>query len=804
MKKDLLWKLTYNRFSPEEEGLRESLCTLGNGYMGTRGAATEAIPSEMHCPGTYIAGLYNRTPTEIAGRTIYNEDMVNCPNWIHIVFRIGNGRWIRPSSAKILSYRQELDMQKGILTRNIRFQTSNGQKTSIEETRLVHMDNPHLAAIRYIITPENYNDIITLRTMLDGTVENLNVERYRELNTHHLTSHHAGRFAKNGIYLCAKTSHSKVDICVAEKLKIYIGDKKIQPVIELLKRHKNQTIGQEARVSLQKGQSLRIEKIVSIYTSGDEGIDSPKEAAIKTVKVASKFRMLLETHQKAWARLWEKFDIKVEGHKFAQKVLRLHMFHLLQTASTHNVKVDAGFPARGLHGEAYRGHVFWDEMFAMKFFSLNSPEVAKALLMYRYRRLSKAREYAKENGYNGAMFPWQSGSSGREETQEVHLNPMSGKWGPDYSCLQRHVSVAIAYNIWRHWRITGDLEFLVSYAAEIFLSIAQFFSSLVCFDEKDGRYHTERVMGPDEFHEKMPNSSEPGLRDNAYTNIMIVWVLLKAEEVLAFLPEKDKQRLMKKIKLTAEEMLRWEDISRKMNIIFDEKGIISQFDGYFQLKELDWNKYKKKYDNIHRMDRILKAEGKTPDAYKLSKQADVLMIFYLLRFSEVQKIFKRLGYSCDINKVRKNYDYYVKRTSHGSTLSKVVHCFVAQLMGREQEVWKWFLQVLESDINDTQSGTTPEGIHAGVLGGSIDVVIRGFAGIEMLDDRIKITPRVPRQLKRICFKICYRKRWIDIEVTKKELKIHIGGRRKVVNMMPVEINSKLHLLPEGRAVKFSI
>ena len=802
MKKDISWKLTYNRFSPNDEGLRESLCTLGNGYMGIRGAVTEAIASDLHYPGTYIAGVFNRTPTVISGKIIYNDDMVNCPNWMHIVFRIGNGRWFCPSSAKLISYNQELDMHKGVLIRKIKFQTPRGQKTTIQETRLVHMVNPHIAAIQYEITPENYSDIITVRTMLDGTVENLNVERYRELNTHHFTGYDVGQFAKNGVFLKAKTTHSKVEICIAEKVKLYVNDKERKVSSEVLCRHRKQTIGQEFRIAVKEGQKLKIEKTVSIYTSKDEGCLVPQDAAIKTVTIATQFKTLFDSHQKAWGRLWDKFDIKIEGHMFAQRVLRLHMFHLLQTASIHNTKIDAGFPARGLHGEAYRGHIFWDELFVLRFYSLNYSEIAKSLLLYRYKRLPKAREYAKEHGYKGAMFPWQSGSSGREETQVVHLNPMSGKWGPDFSSCQRHVSLAIAYNIWRHWRVTGDLDFLVRYGAELLLSIAQFFASLVYFDKKDGRYHSDHVMGPDEFHEKLPGSDKKGLKDNAYTNILIVWILLKAGEVLAFLPEKDKLKLIKKIKLIPEDIARWEDITRKMNIIFNDKGIISQFEGYLNLKELDWAKYRKKYGDIHRLDRILKAEGKNPDAFKVSKQADVLMIFYLLRFSEVQSIFKRLGYSCDLNLVRKNYDYYLKRTSHGSTLSKVVHCYIAHLLRKEDDVWQWFIDVLESDIYDTQGGTTPEGIHAGVMGGSIDMVLRGFAGIQVMDDRIKITPRVPEQVRRIKFKICYRKRWIDIEVTKTELKMNVIGRRKVVNMIPVEINSKLHLLPEGRQVKF--
>ena len=189
----------------------------------------------------------------------------------------------------------------------------------------------------------------------------------------------------------------------------------------------------------------------------------------------------------------------------------------MQTASTHNTLIDAGLPARGLHGEAYRGHIFWDSLFVMHFFNLHLPNVAKSLLIYRYRRLAQARQSAKINGFRGAMFPWQSGLSGREETPVSHLNPLSGKWGPDYSHFQRHVSFAIAYNIWEYWQRTNDLDFLKHHGAEMILSIAQFGASLTKYSPQDGRYHIEGVMGPDEFHEKLPHRGKPGFKDNAYT-----------------------------------------------------------------------------------------------------------------------------------------------------------------------------------------------------------------------------------------------------------------------------------------------
>jgi alpha,alpha-trehalase len=796
------WKINYSQFKPAKESLREAICTLGNGYFATRGAIPEALASRVHYPGTYIAGVYNQLTTNIAGRTVTNEDMVNCPNWIFLTFKIGNGEWFYPSTGGIISYHQTLDMRKGILNRRIRFKNHRGQRTLIETDRIVHMADPHFGAIRYVITPENYSGRIAIRTMLDGTVINSGVERYRQLNSKHWKPSFSGSFSKNGVFLSVKTNHSNIEVAQAAKIRIFVGQREMRPAIRCLTKEKER-IEQEFRISVNKKESYRIEKIVSIYTSRDQDIQEPVGAAIESVQSVHRFKTLLMTHQQAWDKLWKRFDIKIKGDNFSQRVLRLHIFHLLQTASIHNINIDAGFPARGLHGEAYRGHIFWDEIFGLTFYDLHVPQISKALLLYRYRRLAKARENAKKAGYLGAMFPWQSGSSGKEETQVIHLNPISGTWGPDYSSLQRHVSFAIAYNVWQYYKRTDDFDFLLSYGAEMIFSIAQFGASLAKYNPKDGRYHTEGLVGPDEFHELYPGSSEPGLKDNTYTNLMIVWTLLRAGELLSILPEDEKEGILHRLKLSKREVSKWEDITKKMNIVINDEGIISQFDGYFELKELNWHGYMTKYGNVQRMDRILKSEGDSPDDYKVSKQADTLMIFYLLNLSEIENIFKRLGYNFDRNTLKRNFEYYVVRTSHGSTLSKVVHCYIAQLLGGPQQSWGWFQQVLESDIYDTQGETTPEGIHTGVMAGSIDIVMRGYAGINTSDDVIRINPDLPDNWQSIKLRFRCKDRWVSLTITKYEITILIQGPMTKPVKVPVEIHKRLHYLPLGKTVKVS-
>ena len=193
-----------------------------------------------------------------------------------------------------------------------------------------------------------------------------------------------------------------------------------------------------------------------------------------------------------------------------QLLLRFHIAHVLQVCSRHTADYDAGVPARGLNGEAYRGHVFWDELFIYPYLNFRLPEITRELLMYRYRRLGEARAAAREAGYKGAMFPWQSGSDGTEETQVVHLNPLSGQWDPDLHHNQRHVNAAIFYNVWHYYQATDDADFLREHGAEIMLEIARFWASIAHFNPERDRYEIHGVMGPDEFHEKYPGAAEGG------------------------------------------------------------------------------------------------------------------------------------------------------------------------------------------------------------------------------------------------------------------------------------------------------
>lgn len=788
------WNLTYFRFDPPQEMLREALTTVGNGYFATRGCFTGTqVNDDIHYPGTYIAGLYNKLPSSVHGRIIYNNDLVNCPNWLLIQVKIGNSENINLLECEILRYRHNLNMRDAIMSREIIFKDKEGRITSLEIKRLASMENPHIGALQYKITPQNYSETITIKSSLDGTVINYGVPRYRELNSKHLEPIDEGE-RNDTISLHVQTNRSLLRIFMSAKTRILQNNKKISANKAIKKRPG--IISEILKIDAKESNTYTFEKFVSIYTSREIDAEDLYQTSRDALKDIKSFDEVSERHKKVWHRLWNEADYSIDGDRFAQTAVRLHAYHLLVTASIHNRNIDAGMPARGWHGEAYRGHIFWDEAFIFPFYNIWNPEITKALLMYRYRRLDAARKYARENGYQGAMYPWQSADTGEEETQEIHYNPLSGEWNPDFSRLQRHVSIAISYNVWEYFYVTYDLGFLHRYGIEIMLEIARFWASIAEYDEKDGRYHIRGIMGPDEFHEKYPDATHGGINDNAYTNIMTAWIMHKTIETYEYLPGKEKTRLRRKLGFTNKEIEHWKKIVRKLNVVITDDGIISQFDGYMDLKELDWDFYREKYGNISRLDRILKAEGDSPDNYKVSKQADVLMIFYFLAPGQVKNILSIMGYNIgdEFDFMKKNYDFYIKRTSHGSTLSYVVHsAILTYLNEHRRDMWNWFFTALRGDIHDLQGGTTGEGIHTGLMGGTLDIIFKSFAGINLFKDRIRIEPVMPKHWKKLSFILYHRKNWFDLEITRDKIRVK-GETLPDGEKIGIEAGGKLQFL----------
>ena len=814
------WTWEYEGYDPAEERLRESLCTLGNGRFATRGAAPECSADEVHYPGTYAAGHYNRLTSTVDGHRVENEDLVNLPNWLPLRLRIVDGpdgpdrsgadpaavpgarpgepqtgppAWFTPDTPALRDHHLRLRLDRGVLERRVRYEDGRGRRVAVRQVRMVHMADPYLAALRTEVTAENFTGRVEVESALDGSVTNAGVARYRDLNGAHLTEVETGSCAPEQTWLSCRTTTSALLIGMAARTTLRGGGAAGPHTA-----HEAARAVQVWRVDLDQGRTATIDKVVALHTSRDPAISDPVGAAVDRVAHAPGIDALLRSQHTAWDGLWRRAELHVAGE--AGRILRLHLFHVLQTLSPHTAELDVGVPARGLHGEAYRGHVFWDELFVLPYLNLHFPEVSRALLGYRYRRLERARRAAEDAGLTGAMFPWQSGSDGREETQELHLNPRSGRWLPDHSRLQRHVGSAIAYNVWQYCEASGDTEFLHTSGAELLVCIARFWAASAVFDPRLGRYRIRGVVGPDEYHEAYPDAPSPGLDDNAYTNVTASWVLARTLDLLGTLSGPQRRELAERTDLDDAEPVRWEDVSRNLYVPF-HGGVISQFEGYGELQELDWDGYRRTYGDIRRLDRILEAEGDTVNRYQASKQADVLMLGYLFTPAELTGIFGRLGYRFDEALWRRTVDYYLRRTSHGSTLSGLVHAWVLA-RARRAEAWSFFQEAIKADIADIQGGTTGEGIHLGAMAGTLDLVQRGLTGLATRGGALCLDPVPMPQLAEYSFAVRYREH-VGVRVCVRPGRLHLtvpNGDAATRPPIDVELPDRSLVVEPGESV----
>jgi alpha,alpha-trehalase len=421
------------------------------------------------------------------------------------------------------------------------------------------------------------------------------------------------------------------------------------------------------------------------------------------------------------------------------------------------------------------------------------PAITASLLKYRYRRLDAARAIARSLGARGARFPWQSGSDGQEDTPSFDWNSTKKMWCPDNSGMQVHVNAAVAYDIWQYYQVTADLDFMNSYGAEMLFEIARFFASFAKYNAQSLRYEIHTVVGPDEFHTAYPGADKYGINNNAYTNVMAVWTLNCALELLQILPADHRDQLLQRLNITDEEISQWQAISRKMFVPFLENGIIAQFEGYEKLSEFP--RLQDGTLDSEKLKQVLEEENGTPNEYKVGKQADVVLLFYIFSVDELKELFHRLGYKFACSDIRRNIEYYLPKTANGSTLSRIAHAWVLSRLDRfgsskllanttklvapvqpentrqEPHSWTVLLEALASDYGDIHHASTREGIHQGAMAGTLDIVQRCYAGIVVRKDVLWLNPQLPSALNRLSFSLHYRGQALQFDITHDRMKI---------------------------------
>jgi beta-phosphoglucomutase family hydrolase len=752
------WRLVYEGYDPAHEGHREALTTLGNGYLAVRGAAPESRMSEVRYPGTYLAGVYNRLVSIVQGQASEDEHMVNAPNCLVLDVRLHGTDWWSRGGLKIHRERRVLDLLRATLQREVVLEADDGRRLEVVQRRFVSMAQPHLMALETTFTARGWSASIRIRSGVDTRVANENVPEDALLSHHHLAVLEVSGPEEPAPVVEVETSQSHIRIATALLTQVSGPADGTAP-------------GEEAGlyyrsfdVPLTDAVPLVVTKTAAIVTSRDRAVSSPASGARSVLRSDGQgFDGMLSEHEDAWGRLLHLFVITIDGSPQVQLILNLHVFHVLQTLSPHTAELDAGVPARGLHGEGYRGHIFWDELFVLPLLTSRMPSVARSLIDYRWRRLPAARKAASAAGFRGALFPWQSGSDGREETPRWLFSRRSGRWVPDYSHLQRHAGLSVAFNAWQYFLATQDRGWLLHHGAELVVEVARLVASMSDYDEDEDRFHLRGVMGPDEYHTGYPQNPGGGLNDNAYTNVMAAWVCEQAHEIMTMLHGHDLEDLRGRLSIDPAEMETWLHISQRMFVPFLGAGIISQFDGYEHLQELDWEHYRNRYKNIERLDLILEAEGDSTNRYRLAKQADVLMLLYVLGEKELMLFLARLGYTVTVAQLAATVDYYLARTAHGSTLSRVAHASVLAATDPDR-AWSTFREALTADLDDTQGGTTHTGIHLGAMAGTIDVIQRSFAGLRITRDALLFAPKMPTGIRAVSFRVRYRDQQLEVSL----------------------------------------
>jgi beta-phosphoglucomutase len=723
------WRVIENSFDPSQQHFIETIFTIGNGLLGCRGTLEEGYPDQWQA--TLVHGIWDDVPL------VYTE-LANTFDWTAVDIWV-NDRPLRMDKGTVSHYTRYLDMHTGELHRRLRWTPDGAPAVDLHFTRFASLDDPHALVVRVQVVALDEPVQVRIRPRIDGHVENEGVLHWRQME----------QWEEHGTaFLQAHTRHDDHEIIEA----LRVTQEGLQA--EVVYSDSPRAPGFVLEGNLQPGQSWTVDKFVAIYTDRD-GVELVPAARAKVESLAATgFKRLQAQNRAAWATFWEDSDVIIEGDFEAQQAIRHALFQLRIAAPSHDERVSIA--AKALSGFGYRGHVFWDtETFMLPFFTFTQPELARNLLMYRWHTLPGARRKAAAGGYEGAQFAWESAETGDEVTPRWVLPQFEegSRWPTSDVRLIRiwcgdielHITADIAYAIWQYWQITGDDAFMRDYGAAILLESARFWESRVEPDAHEpGYFSISDVIGPDEYHDHVD--------DNAYTNCMVAWHLQRALDVMAWLEENAHPRaeeLRARLDLSVERLERWREISKNMLIRHDPStGLIEQFQGFFQLAEVEWERYEGRTAS---MQHLLGIEG--ANARQVLKQPDVILLLCLLQEQFGEKEWKA------------NWDYYVPRTDHtyGSSLGPAIHAWAACVMGKPELAYDFFILAARADLDDVR-GNTADGIHAASAGGIWQATVFGFGGLRIHGNQFTVKPCLPPHWKRLAFKFYLRSQRHEVDL----------------------------------------
>ncbi|MBF2459394.1 glycoside hydrolase family 65 protein [Listeria seeligeri] len=700
-----------------------SQMTIGNGYLGIRGALEEDYPEQVR--GMYVAGIYNRP----SGST--SSELVNLPDVTRFHLTL-DGEVFSMLTGTIHSYERYLDMNTGELIRKITWENSAHKKYQINFRRFVSKVAKHLIAAKLEVTPLTSDMKVKVRTGIDGQQTNFGTQQLKELSLR--------IFDEERMVGEYQTIESKQQIVVATKVNAKGAF-----------TAKNRQLMTAVEQNVAANETFTLEKISSVNTS----LSKMDEVLPNTTYLELKKETDL-----AWEKFWKQTGVEIKStNTFDQFALDFASYHLEIMTPKDDIRCSVG--AKGLTGEGYKGHVFWDtEIFILPFFLYNQPKIAKQLLQYRYLHLKEAQEKALENGYKGALYPWESAFSGVEETPEfAAINIRTGTRQKVASAISEHHLVAdIAFAVCEYAAATKDTAFMMNCGAEMLLETAEFWISRTT--NRNGRLEILDVIGPDEYTEHIDN--------NAYTNYMAYFNVKKAMEW-----NKENQPFQKR----AEKFL-----ANLYLPVANESGLIPQDDTFLQKDWINLDKYKA---NQGTQGILLDYSRQEVNELQILKQADLVMLFYLLPATFETKVMKQ------------NLDYYEKRTIHDSSLSKAIHAIVENRIGDRKQAYQFFQEACLIDLG-TEPHSSDDGLHAAALGAIWLAVIFGFAGIDTREELLQITPNLPDAWQSLTFEFVWKGERIGFKITPKTLELS----KTTTSVLELIINGEKHSFTDKLTINF--
>jgi trehalose/maltose hydrolase-like predicted phosphorylase len=737
---DPAWVLREEGYDPSQEASAESRFSVGNGFLGVRGArAVSRGPmwvSWLHTftwaswPRTYVAGLFDTPNIEPPVPAL-----VPAPDWLRARILL-DGEPLVLRSGNMLAHWRTLDMRRGVLLMDWRQRNRAGVIARVRSLRLVSLADRALGLQLVQIEVERDGVEVTLGASFEGVGLGLDpVLLEDDLGIWH-------------------TEESRKGLAVACAAELRVDGRVLAPnSVGHLK-----WVWSWRAVSGEAASFARLIAVARAEGSRDDHGRIARDGLARACRLG--WRGVLGAHVAAWAERWRLSDVAIEGDEAAQAALRFAIYHLNSAANPADERVSIG--ARALTGDSYLGHVFWDtEIYLLPFYIATWPEAARALLMYRFHTLPAARAKARAAGWCGAMYAWESADTGEEATPEQIIGPDGRPVRVLCGVEEQHVTADIAYAVWQYWQASGDACFLRTAGAEILLETARFWASRAQA-EADGACHIRGVIGPDEFHEHVD--------DNAFTNVMARWNLRAALTIAKLLrarwPE-SWSALAARLDITDAELARWETVAETLITGLDPlTGLLEQFTGFFDLEAIDLAAHTHRTATLD----LTLGRARTQRA-KVVKQADVVALL-VLREEEF-----------DAPTRRTNFRFYEPLCSHDSSLSRAMHAIAAARLGETDLALRYFRETAAVDLAETAAGSAG-GVHIAALGGLWQTVLLGFAGLTLREDAVAFDPRLPAQWRTLSFRVRWRDCLIAIRIVTAERRLEatldVGGSANLV------------------------